>query len=161
MMFFASNRALRAVYSKDGAGCGKWGWRYNAVIKTIDRQIAFVQDYIQKICTICVAQNQELRYFEIPSTQAKMSPPCIWITWSYGRNGTLCIDCRWAASCWFPEQVEKEDRNLVKSKWYKNFGYNLWKRSIRGISGDINNKPLRPILRTFITAIKILIYSWT
>ena len=47
------------------------------VIKTIDRQIAFVQDYTENLA-LSVAQNQEiLRYFEIPSTQAKMSPPCI------------------------------------------------------------------------------------
>ena len=91
------------------------------VIKTIDRQIAFVQDYTENLA-LSVAQNQEiLRYFEIPSTQEKNvaalhlnnlisyegTVRCVFIA---DENGVMLDSLN---------KVEKEDRELVKSKWYE------------------------------------------
>lgn len=79
MMFFASVALSYGLFipkmeqdAVNGAG------DTNAeVIKTIDRQIAFVQDYTENLA-LSVAQNQEiLRYLKSRLHRRKMSPPCI------------------------------------------------------------------------------------
>ena len=95
MMFFASVALSYGLFipkmeqdAVNGAG------DTNAeVIKTIDRQIAFVQDYTENLA-LSVAQNQEiLRYFEIPSTQAK-NVASLHLNNLISYEGTVRCDCR-------------------------------------------------------------------
>lgn len=112
------------------------------VIKTIDRQIAFVQDYTENLA-LSVAQNQEiLRYFEIPSTQEKNvaalhlnnlisyegTVRCVFIA---DENGVMLDSLN---------KVEKEDRELVKSKWYERLRSTTYGRGVSEVyQVDINN----------------------
>lgn len=144
MMFFASVALSYGLFipkmeqdAVNGAG------DTNAeVIKTIDRQIAFVQDYTENLA-LSVAQNQEiLRYFEIPSTQAK-NVASLHLNNLISYEGTVrCVLIADESGVMLDSlnKVEKEDRELVKSKWYKKLRSTTYGRGVSEVyQVDINN----------------------
>ena len=140
MMFFASVALSYGLFipkmeqdAVNGAG------DTNAeVIKTIDRQIAFVQDYTENLA-LSVAQNQEiLRYFEIPKNVASLH-----LNNLISYEGTVrCVLIADESGVMLDSlnKVEKEDRELVKSKWYKKLRSTTYGRGVSEVyQVDINN----------------------
>lgn len=144
MMFFASIALSYGLFipkmeqdAVNGAGDTN-----SEVIKTIDRQIAFVQDYTENLA-LSVAQNQEiLRYFEIPSTQSK-NVASLHLNNLISYEGTVrCVFIADEDGILLDSlnKVETEDRELVKSEWYEKLRGTTYGRGVSEVyQVEINN----------------------
>lgn len=144
MMFFASIGFSYGLFipKMEKEAVNSAGNTNTEVTKTIDRQIAFVQDYTENLA-LSVAQNQEiLRYFEIPSVQTKNvaslhlnnlisyegTVRCVLIS---DENGIVLDSLN---------KIEESDRELMESKWYQRLRNTTYGRGVSQVyQVSINN----------------------